>query len=170
MRKMPSHRNPSNMSGKSVRTSTIMGHCSVAESAARKVLFGSKRKTRNVNKIAALVKKKGQWRDMFTGLVEATGRVVEARRGQTVTRLDLALGPIAQGIVPGDSIAVSGVCLTVTELQGDRGAFELVPETLRRTTLAHAVPGVRVNLERALKLGDRLGGHLVQGHVDGTAV
>jgi riboflavin synthase len=106
---------------------------------------------------------------MFTGLVEATGQVLEARQSGTNVRLAIALGLLAHGTRPGDSISVSGVCLTVAELERERAAFELVPETLRRTTLARVGAGARVNLERALKLGDRLGGHLVQGHVDGTA-
>jgi riboflavin synthase len=107
---------------------------------------------------------------MFTGLVEATGQVLDARQVGAITRLQIALGQVAHGTRPGDSISVSGVCLTVAELQGERGSFVLVSETLQRTTLGHALRGSRVNLERALKLGDRLGGHLVQGHVDGTAL
>jgi riboflavin synthase len=106
---------------------------------------------------------------MFTGLVEATGEVLDARQSGANLRLVIALGALGPGTRPGDSICVSGVCLTVAELRDERGTFELVPETLRRTTLARVGAGARLNLERALRLGDRLGGHLVQGHVDGTA-
>jgi riboflavin synthase alpha subunit len=105
---------------------------------------------------------------MFTGLVETQGRIA----GRTGTPDETALrveAPFAPELRPGDSVAVDGVCLTVTAIGA--GFFETLvsPETMRRTTLGSRDLGDAVNLERALRLGDRLGGHLVQGHVDGTA-
>lgn len=98
---------------------------------------------------------------MFTGIVEATGRVRSLRKTRRGARLEID-GPFEVPV--GASIAVSGVCLTA--LGGLR--FDVIPETLRRTTLGSLRPGDRVNLERAMKSGARLDGHLVQGHVDGT--
>ncbi|GIW70936.1 MAG: riboflavin synthase subunit alpha [Planctomycetota bacterium] len=107
---------------------------------------------------------------MFTGLVESVGEVQAAeRRPGGGMRLVVALGELAEGLRPGDSVAVSGCCLTAVAIEGQRAAFDLVPETLARTWFARLRPGVRVNLELPLRLGDRLGGHLVQGHVDGLA-
>lgn len=108
---------------------------------------------------------------MFTGLVEDVGTItrVEPRAGTCLIEVrpaQLAVDELAIG----DSIAVDGVCLTVTERGGGAFAVTAVDETLRRTTLGDLAPGHPVHLERALRLGDRLGGHLVQGHVDGVAV
>ncbi|GGA56283.1 riboflavin synthase subunit alpha [Pseudoclavibacter endophyticus] len=107
---------------------------------------------------------------MFTGLVEEVGTVVAIERAGDLVRLRIH-GPVAAGGASlGDSIAVSGVCLTVTELPGD-GAFavDVIGETLNRSSLGAVAEGGAVNLERAMALGDRLGGHIVQGHVDATA-
>lgn len=82
-------------------------------------------------------------------------------------KLTIDAGPIAQESKPGDSIAVNGCCLTVTEILGTGLAFDVVPETLQRTSLGALSVGQRVNLERPLRLGDSLGGHLVSGHIDG---
>jgi len=102
---------------------------------------------------------------MFTGLVEAVGRIVEItpRRGSSRVGVASPL-PVARM-----SVAVDGVCLTVVQRRGDRFFADVVAETLRLTTLARARPGTHVNLERAMCLGDRMGGHLVQGHVDATS-
>jgi riboflavin synthase len=106
---------------------------------------------------------------MFTGLVETVGRVVEATRRGGALRLGIASSlPVAE-MEHGESVSVDGVCLTVVERRGDRFFADVVPETLRCSTLGDARTGRRVNLERSLRLGDRLGGHLVQGHVDATA-
>jgi riboflavin synthase len=105
---------------------------------------------------------------MFTGLIQDIGvveRVVPG--GMTDLWIRTALG--AQGFEPGESIAVDGACLTVVERSGDTFRVQAAPETLRRTTLGAVRPGWRVNLERALALGDRLGGHLVSGHVDAVS-
>ncbi len=105
---------------------------------------------------------------MFTGLVEEVGKVQELRRGASggVLRVRCSLGEVEVG----DSVAVNGACLTVVEVGKDSLSFELSPETLTRTNLSLLKPGDEVNLERALRVGDRLGGHIVQGHVDFTAV
>ena len=103
---------------------------------------------------------------MFTGLVEGVGRVLEmARQGPDAVLRIAPPWPSAQ-VVLGESVAVSGACLTVTGTKGDAFAVDVSAETLSRTTLGRLRPGDQVNLERALKLGDRLGGHLVSGHVD----
>ncbi|MBL8087781.1 MAG: riboflavin synthase [Chthonomonas sp.] len=99
---------------------------------------------------------------MFTGLVQAVGTVKETRPGK------LILSPIDLGDEPvqlGESIAINGCCLTVIEFEPGM-TFELSPETYTRTNFGDVVPGSGVNLERALRVGDRLGGHIVQGHVD----
>ena len=104
---------------------------------------------------------------MFSGLVEALGTVVELSDCGPGKRLVIDAGIAAEGAQIGDSIANNGCCLTVVDVQGSHLAFEAGPETLLRTSLGNLAPGGRVNLERSLKLGDRVGGHLVTGHVDG---
>jgi len=108
---------------------------------------------------------------MFTGIVEEVGRVValDRRDGEGDARL-VVRGPlVVQDAHVGDSIAVAGVCLTVTELPGD-GSFaaDVMPETIHRSTLGTLAADDQVNLERALPVGGRYGGHVVQGHVDGV--
>jgi len=106
---------------------------------------------------------------VFTGLVESVGALTATHDEESGRRLTLELAPLREGLALGDSIAINGCCLTVVELS-DRGAmFEAGPETLNRTNLGTLKVGDRVNLERALAAGARLGGHIVQGHVDGTA-
>ncbi|NLF03592.1 MAG: riboflavin synthase [Actinomycetales bacterium] len=108
---------------------------------------------------------------MFTGIVEEMGEIlaVELLDGGTDSRVHVRGPRAASDAQLGDSIAVSGVCLTVTSLPGD-GTFtaDVMPETLRYTTLGGLEPGSRVNLERSLRADARLGGHIVQGHVDGV--
>jgi riboflavin synthase len=106
---------------------------------------------------------------MFTGLIETVGEVVEVRPAAGSARLVIASELPAMQMADGESVAVDGVCLTVTERRKGRLAFVAVQETLDRTTLGGLRPGSRVNLERALRLSDRLGGHLVQGHVDAVS-
>jgi riboflavin synthase len=104
---------------------------------------------------------------MFTGLVETVGTVRSVGRGLSGTRLEVAASWLDGGTPRhGDSVAVDGACLTVLDPGAASFAADLSPETLARTLLGGLRPGTRVNLERALRLGDRLGGHLVQGHVD----
>lgn len=107
---------------------------------------------------------------MFTGLIEHIGAVRQlSSNADGSARLCVDLGPLAGSTQAGASIAVDGCCLTVASLEGTVAAFDAVPETLRRTTLGALQAGARVNLERALLPQQRLGGHFVQGHVDGTA-
>jgi riboflavin synthase len=105
---------------------------------------------------------------MFTGLVEALGRVRDLSFDGTGRRLTLAEPTLAPELVLGESVAVNGACLTVVSRDAEAFAFQVGPETLRRTNLRALKLGDRVNLERSLRLGDRLGGHLVQGHIDGV--
>ncbi|HEY3226640.1 MAG TPA: riboflavin synthase [Planctomycetota bacterium] len=102
---------------------------------------------------------------MFTGIVERSGRVKSVRRTRSGARIAIE-SPF--GVPVGASVAVNGVCLTSLEPKGL--VFDMVPETLSRTTLGRLRAGARVNLERALAAGARLDGHVVQGHVDGTGV
>jgi riboflavin synthase len=103
---------------------------------------------------------------MFTGLVEALASV-ERVDAEGDGRALVIAAPFAAELALGESVAVNGACLTVVAHDGRTCRFQAGPETLRRTNLGDLSPGDRVNLERALRLGDRLGGHLVQGHVDG---
>lgn len=125
---------------------------------------------------------------MFTGIVEDLGEVETVERHDDSTRIHIRSAVVASDARPGDSICVSGVCLTVTGLVTSPGAdaaadaaavapgaspagftADIMGETLARSSLADIAPGAKVNLERSVRLADRLGGHLVQGHVDGTA-
>jgi riboflavin synthase alpha subunit len=103
---------------------------------------------------------------MFTGIVREVGRI-DARTGdESGVRLELSAPRTAASVNRGDSVAVNGVCLTVEDVAGDRLFFRAVPETLRRSTLARLPDGAAVNVEPALRAGEPLGGHYVQGHVD----
>jgi riboflavin synthase len=104
---------------------------------------------------------------MFTGLIEATGtvRAIASQAAGAVLELDTTLGP---DLAPGDSLATNGVCLTVVRREGAHVVMDVSPETLRMTALGQLTPGRPVNLERPLRADGRLGGHLVQGHVDGV--
>jgi riboflavin synthase len=103
---------------------------------------------------------------VFTGLVEEVGRVLRLERRGEGAYLHVRAARVLEGTRLGDSIAVSGPCLTVVALSADSFAVDAMAETLERTTVGDLRPGDEVNLERALALGDRLGGHLVMGHVD----
>lgn len=103
---------------------------------------------------------------MFTGLVEELGRVAAVEAGAESRRFWIAADRVLEDAALGDSIACCGCCLTAVAIEPGRFAVEAVPETLRRTTLGDWAVGTPVNLERSLRLSDRLGGHLVQGHVD----
>jgi riboflavin synthase len=107
---------------------------------------------------------------MFTGLVEGIGEIVELRRLAEGLRLGVKTSFPAAQLVLGESVAVAGACLTVVAIGPNAAAFEVSPETLARTTFPLKKVGEQVNLERSLKLGERLGGHLVTGHVDGLGV
>ena len=105
---------------------------------------------------------------MFTGIVEGIGKVTEVQCRGDLLSLGIAIPPSLTDIAVSDSICVNGVCLTVTVCSEGSFQAEISPETLKRTTLGSLKPSVEVNLERALKISDRLGGHLVTGHVDVT--
>jgi len=104
---------------------------------------------------------------LFTGIVEEVGSVISLQRGGREALLGIAVDEVLEDTELGGSLAVNGVCLTVTELGAGYFGAGLMPETLARTNLGLLRPGSLVNLERPLAVGDRLGGHFVQGHVDG---
>ncbi len=105
---------------------------------------------------------------MFTGLVEEVGTLRRLEVGAGSATLDIAARTVLDGLAVGDSVLTDGVCLTVTAVGRDGFTADVMPETVRRTTLAGRRAGDPLNLERALALGSRLGGHLVSGHVDGV--
>ncbi|WP_291313631.1 riboflavin synthase [Corynebacterium sp. UBA2622] len=106
---------------------------------------------------------------MFTGLVEEVGRVESVEKLGDAARITIAAPLVTSDAKPGDSIAVDGVCLTVVDNTGGTFSADVMQETLNRSRLGTYAPGSRVNLERALAAGARMGGHIVQGHVDGVA-
>ena len=106
---------------------------------------------------------------MFTGIIRHVGTVRATAPAAAGARLTIDLGPLADGIAPGDSVAVDGACLTAAGIDAAAVSFDVVRETLARTTLGALKARSRVNLERALALDGALDGHLVQGHVDGVA-
>ena len=107
---------------------------------------------------------------MFTGLVETLGRVEAVVEEEAGRRLSIVWPGLAEPFAIGESIAVNGCCLTVVGIDGQRFEAQAGPETLARTNLGACRAGDAVNLERSLRVGDRLGGHFVQGHVDTTAI
>ncbi len=104
---------------------------------------------------------------MFTGIIEHVGTIVGILHGDRESTVTVDLGPLLPGTKLGDSIATDGICLTVARLSGSQAEFHASGETRAKTTLGDWRTGKSVNLERALVFGDRLGGHLVSGHVDG---
>lgn len=107
---------------------------------------------------------------MFTGIVEGTGEVRNIRKLGSEVSFIIRAPAFFSDCHPGDSLAVDGVCLTITKVRGDLFVLDISAETLNRSTLGKLRQGEMVNLERALRLSDRLGGHLVSGHVDGTGI
>lgn len=111
---------------------------------------------------------------MFTGVIEAIGRVerigpAAGDNSGAAQRIELRAGELLDDVALGGSVAVNGACLTLAQRRGPIGCFDVIPETWRRTTLGRLRVGDSVNLERALRVGDRLDGHFVQGHVDAVA-
>lgn len=110
---------------------------------------------------------------MFAGIITGTGTVVSLTHGDHAAVLQIRSEHLApesgRPVELGESIAVSGVCLTAVSMTGDTVTFDVASETLRKTTLGHLTPGSTVNIERSLRFGDRVDGHLVQGHVDCVA-
>ena len=107
---------------------------------------------------------------MFTGIIAHLGKIVASTLKQNLLIVDIDLGPLARDVKKGDSVAINGVCLTVTNKKGTVARFDLMKETIERTSLKGLETGDKVNLELALRVGDRLGGHVVSGHVDAVAV
>lgn len=105
---------------------------------------------------------------MFTGIVEEIGHIHHIEKARQSERLVISCKKVLEGTKIGDSIAVNGTCLTVTAMDSTSFAADVTPETMRRTAFSLFRPGTPVNLERALRLSDRLGGHIMMGHVDGT--
>jgi riboflavin synthase len=106
---------------------------------------------------------------MFTGLIEAVCTVKSLRQSASAMQITVDLGHLADETKIGNSIAVSGVCLTIAGLKNSLATFDVSSETLEKSTLGQLKPASSVNIERALKLSDRIGGHFVLGHIDGTA-
>ncbi len=107
---------------------------------------------------------------MFTGIVIAKGRVVSLARSGEAARLTVEMPELVEDIALGDSVAIDGTCLTASVIEGGRVGFDVIRETLSKTTLGTLGGGSEVNLELALRYGDRMGGHFVTGHVDGVGV
>lgn len=105
---------------------------------------------------------------IFTGIIEELGTINRIERGSNSSRINVRAGKVLEDVRIGDSIAINGVCLTVTEFDSEYFVADVMAETLEKTNLRELTSGQRVNLERAVRLGDRMGGHLVQGHVDGV--
>ncbi|KXG76132.1 riboflavin synthase [Thermotalea metallivorans] len=107
---------------------------------------------------------------MFTGIVEEIGTVQSVLKGAKSAKMVIRAQKVLEDVKLGDSISTNGVCLTVTDFTSHSFAVDIMAETMARSNLKNLVPGSKVNLERALKLGDRLGGHLVSGHIDGVGI
>ncbi|MDQ0203517.1 riboflavin synthase [Pectinatus haikarae] len=105
---------------------------------------------------------------MFTGIIEEVGHISGIKNGASSVRLTIAAKKILTDVGIGDSIAVNGTCLTVTQYTDKSFSADVMPESVRKTSLGELKQGSLVNLERALKVGSRLGGHIVSGHIDGT--
>lgn len=107
---------------------------------------------------------------MFTGLVECTGTIISLKRSQDIVEMEIEAADLSGELYHGQSISVSGVCLTVTAFGHSSFTVEMMPETAGKTTFSRISPGRKVNLERALKSGSRLDGHFVTGHIDGIGI
>ena len=109
---------------------------------------------------------------MFTGIVKGMAVVTSTSKSKSgaETIIRVRLGKLGRGLKKGDSVCINGACLTATKLSNGEAEFEMVSETIRRTSLGQTRPGEMVNVERSLRVGDRLEGHFVLGHVDGTGI
>lgn len=105
---------------------------------------------------------------MFTGIIEEVGHIAAIKNGTASVRLTIAAEKVLRDVNIGDSIAVNGTCLTVTQYTDKSFSADVMPESVRKTSLSELKTGSLVNLERALQVGARLGGHIVSGHIDGT--
>ena len=107
---------------------------------------------------------------MFTGIIEGQGRVKKfdiKTKNRSAAKMEIDLGNLAKGLHIGDSVAINGVCLTATSISKNQAEFEMIGETLKKTNLGMIKPGDKVNIERSLKVGERMEGHFVLGHIDG---
>lgn len=107
---------------------------------------------------------------MFTGIIEEVGTIATISKARDAYRLNIQAKQVLEGVQLGDSIAVNGICLTVTSFSSTQFSVDVMPETLRATSLRSLASGSRVNLERAMSMERRFGGHFVSGHVDGTGI
>jgi riboflavin synthase len=109
---------------------------------------------------------------MFTGIVKGIGMVTSVLKSKSgaETLIRVRLGKFGRGLKRGDSVCINGVCLTATKLLKGEAEFEMIAETIRRTNLGRLKPGEMINIERSLRVGDRVEGHFVLGHVDGTGI
>jgi riboflavin synthase len=107
---------------------------------------------------------------VFTGLIVEIGILEEANKGAKSAQLTISANKVLQDIKLGDSVSTNGVCLTVVRFSNNSFTVDVMPETMRRSNLKNLKHGNKINLERALKLGDRLGGHIVSGHIDGVGL
>lgn len=107
---------------------------------------------------------------MFTGLIEEIGILKGIDKGAKSAQLTISANKVLQDIRLGDSLSTNGVCLTIVRFSNKDFTVDVMPETMRRSNLKNLKPGSKLNLERALKLGDRLGGHIVSGHIDGVGI
>ncbi|HEV2192360.1 MAG TPA: riboflavin synthase [Nitrosopumilaceae archaeon] len=108
---------------------------------------------------------------MFTGIIEGQGIVKKFNiktQNRSAAKMGIDLGNLAKGLQIGDSVAINGVCLTSTHISKNQAEFEMIDETLKKTNLGMIKPGDKVNIERSLKVGERMEGHFVLGHIDGT--
>ena len=108
---------------------------------------------------------------MFTGIIEGIGTIKKFERKtntQSAAKIKVNLGKLAKGLKTGHSVAINGVCLTITRISKNEAEFEMIGETVRKTDLGDLESGDKVNIERSLKVGDRMEGHFVLGHIDGT--
>ena len=107
---------------------------------------------------------------MFTGIIEHLGKLKQVRLQADSAVIVVDIGPLIDGVIPGDSVAINGACLTVTQIKGSEVYFDVSGETLSKTTIGKLAVSDHVNIERSLKIGDKLGGHFVTGHVDCVGV
>ena len=108
---------------------------------------------------------------MFTGIIEGLGKIKKFDKNtktRSAAKMQVDLGKLAKGLKAGHSVAINGVCLTVTKISENQAEFEMINETIKRTDLGALEPGDKVNIERSLKVGERMEGHFVLGHIDGT--
>lgn len=107
---------------------------------------------------------------MFTGIIELLGEVKQVKRHANSATITVDIAQMSEGVNAGDSIAINGACLTITHIKGSEASFDVSAETLSKTTIGELRISDRVNIENSLRIGDKLGGHFVTGHVDGIGV